>query len=106
MPSGPNSGSPNSESGMADGKWRVPHDDWPVRGELGTALTVTRKRPLLDEAASPRDGGSGLGGLCGLGGGWAPNESGVIPLDFRPLWLEFFGPHTRKGITMSELRNR
>ena len=60
----------------------------------------------LDEAASPRDGGSGLGGLCGLGGGWAPNESGVIPLDFRPLWLEFFGPHTRKGITMSELRNR
>src|SRR5208283_26596 len=28
MPSGPNSESPNSESGMADGGWRVPHDDW------------------------------------------------------------------------------
>src|SRR5208337_1696518 len=28
MPSGPHSGSPNSESGMADGRWRVPHDDW------------------------------------------------------------------------------
>src|SRR5271157_4725439 len=28
MPIGPNSESPNSESGMADGRWRVPHDDW------------------------------------------------------------------------------
>ena len=25
MQSGPNSGLPNSESGMADGRWRVPH---------------------------------------------------------------------------------
>src|SRR5208337_2708705 len=33
-------------------------------------------------------------------------DPGVIPLDFRPLWLEFLGPHARKGITMSELRNR
>ena len=30
----------------------------------------------------------------------------MIPWDFRPLWLEFFGPHSRKGITMSELSNR
>src|SRR5208282_5727959 len=28
MPSGPNSGSPNSASGRAVGRWRVPHDDW------------------------------------------------------------------------------
>src|SRR5271157_715034 len=34
MQHGPNSGSPNSESGMADGRWRVPHDDRPQRGEL------------------------------------------------------------------------
>jgi hypothetical protein len=27
-------------------------------------------------------------------------------LKLQPLWLEFFGPHARKGITMSELRNR
>ena len=60
----------------------------------------------LDEAASPRDGGSELGGLCRLGGGWPSRDSGVIPWDFRPLWLEFFGPHSRKGITMSELSNR
>ena len=60
----------------------------------------------LDEAASPRDGGSGLGGLCGLGGGRPSKDSGVIPWDFRPLWLDFFGPHSRKGITMSELSNR
>ncbi len=37
---------------------------------------------------------------------WPSNESGVIPWDFRPLWLEIFGPHARKGITMSELKNR
>ena len=30
----------------------------------------------------------------------------MIPLDFRPLWLELLGPHTGKGITMSELRKR
>ena len=30
----------------------------------------------------------------------------MIPLDFRPLWLEFFVPYAGKGITMSELRNR
>jgi hypothetical protein len=30
----------------------------------------------------------------------------VIPLNFRPLWLEFLGPHARKGITMSELSDR
>ena len=65
-----------------------------------------RGEQTLDEAASPRDGGSGLGGLCGLGGGWPSRDSGVIPWDFRPLWLEFFGPQPRKGITMSELRNR
>jgi Phage integrase, N-terminal SAM-like domain len=60
----------------------------------------------LDEAASPRDGGSGLGGLCGLGEARRRKDSGVIPWDFRPLWPEFFGPQARKGITMSELRNR
>jgi Phage integrase, N-terminal SAM-like domain len=27
-------------------------------------------------------------------------------MEFQPLWLEFFDPPTRKGITMSELRNR
>ena len=37
---------------------------------------------------------------------WPSNESGVIPWDFRPLWLEIFGPHARKGITMSEVKNR
>jgi hypothetical protein len=30
----------------------------------------------------------------------------VISLDFQPSWLGFVGPHARKGITMSELRNR
>jgi len=30
----------------------------------------------------------------------------VISWGFRPLWLDFFGPHSRKGITMSELSNR
>jgi hypothetical protein len=33
MPSGPNSGSPNSESGMADGRWRVVGEQWPVASE-------------------------------------------------------------------------
>jgi len=33
--SGPNSGLPNTGSGRANGRWRVPHDDWPVRAELG-----------------------------------------------------------------------
>jgi len=46
----------------------------------------------LDEAASPRDGGSGLGGLCGLGAGRPTDDSGVIPWDFRPSWPVFFGP--------------
>jgi hypothetical protein len=27
-------------------------------------------------------------------------------LDFRPFWLESLGPHARKGITISELRDR
>src|ERR1700750_1331873 len=27
-------------------------------------------------------------------------------MEFQLLWLEFFGSHARKGITMSELRNR
>jgi hypothetical protein len=30
----------------------------------------------------------------------------VIPMEFQPLWLESFGSDARKGITMSELRNR
>ena len=30
----------------------------------------------------------------------------MIPLNFRPLWLEFLGPEARKGITMSELSDR
>ena len=44
----------------------------------------------------------------GMGGaGWVGcADWGVIPWDFRPLWLEFFGPHSQKGITMSELSNR
>ena len=44
----------------------------------------------------------------GMGGaGWVGcADWGVIPWDFRPLWLEFFGPQPRKGITMSELSNR
>ena len=29
---------------------------------------ILGEKRRLDEAASPRDGGSGLGGLCGLGG--------------------------------------
>ena len=40
------------------------------------------------------------------GGRLAVEDSGVIPWDFRPLWLEFFGPYSQKGITMSELSNR
>ncbi len=44
--------------------------------------------------------------VCGLGGDRSLKDSGVIPWDFRPLWLEFLGPLARKGITMSELRNR
>ena len=41
------------------------------------------------------------------GAGWVGcADWGVIPWDFRPLWLEFFGPQPRKGITMSELSNR
>ena len=39
-------------------------------------------------------------------GAWSSKDSGVVRLDFRPLWLEFLVPHARKGITMSELRNR
>ncbi len=35
LPSGPNFGSPNSESATADDSGRVPHDDWPVRAERG-----------------------------------------------------------------------
>ena len=50
--------------------------------------------------------GERAGWLRRLGGGWPSRDSGVIPWDFRPLWLEFFGPHSRKGITMSELSNR
>jgi hypothetical protein len=30
----------------------------------------------------------------------------VIAWEFRPMWPEFFGFYTRKGPTMSELRNR
>ncbi len=30
----------------------------------------------------------------------------MIPLNFRPLWLEFLGSEARKGITMSELSDR
>ena len=29
----------------------------------------------------------------------------MIPWDFRPFWLEFFGLYARKSITISELRN-
>ncbi len=44
---------------------------------------MLRNAPL-DEAASPRDGGSELGGLCRLGRDWPPRDSGVIPWYFRP----------------------
>ena len=30
----------------------------------------------------------------------------MVPLNFQPPWLEFLGSEARKGITMSELRNR
>src|SRR5208337_3625114 len=50
--------------------------------------------------------GERAGWLRRMEGIWPSNESGVIPWDFRPLWLEIFGPHARKGITMSELKNR
>jgi Phage integrase, N-terminal SAM-like domain len=51
-------------------------------------------------------GGSGWVGYADWEGASRRKDPGVIPLDFRPLWLEFLGPHARKGITMSELRNR
>ncbi|MGA2704946.1 MAG: hypothetical protein ABSH35_28125, partial [Isosphaeraceae bacterium] len=35
LPSCLNSGAPTPELAMADGSWRVPHDDSPMRGELG-----------------------------------------------------------------------
>ncbi len=40
--------------------------------------------------------------------GKSPTVGGfcLIPLKFQPLWLELPGFHARKGITMSELRNR
>src|SRR5271157_3046185 len=50
--------------------------------------------------------GERAGWLRRMEGIWPSNESGVISWDFRPLWLEIFGPHARKGITMSELKNR
>ncbi len=48
----------------------------------------------------------GIGGSRRPGGGWPSLDSGVIPLDFRPSWLEFLGPDRGKGITMSKLRKR
>ena len=50
--------------------------------------------------------GGAVWAVARLGEGEPLIDSGVIPLDFRPLWPEFFGPQARKGITMSELRNR
>jgi hypothetical protein len=41
-----------------------------------------------------------------IGIGRPSRDSGLIPSDYRPLRLEFLGTHARKGITMSELRNR
>src|SRR5271157_1629785 len=57
MPSGPNSGSPNSESATADGRWRVPHDDWPVRGDssvqfMDTQLDALPTLPVLARGVS------------------------------------------------------
>jgi hypothetical protein len=83
------------------------HEAHPLKhqGIAGRILpTVNLKTALfarLDEAASPRDGASGLGGLCGLRGGRPSQDSGLIPLDFRPLWLEFLGSRARTGITKS-----
>src|SRR5271157_5802388 len=55
MPSGPNSGSPNSASGRAVGRRRVPHDDW----TLG-ANHVSR----APESGWPTTPMTNLGGLC------------------------------------------
>src|SRR5208283_5052270 len=51
---------------------------------INSNVACFRKSCHLDEAASPRDGGSELGGLCRLGGDWPPRDSGVIPWYFRP----------------------
>ena len=73
---------------------------------MGHPLSVTRETqvaptspwPLLDEAASPRDGGSGLGGLCGLG---------CDTLGFPAVVAGILWPPTTKGYhVMSELSNR
>src|SRR5271157_5087356 len=53
MQHGPNSGSPNSESGMADGRWRVPHDDWPVRGERWVAAMKVKAATVLAHHLGP-----------------------------------------------------
>jgi Phage integrase, N-terminal SAM-like domain len=53
-----------------------------------------------------RGTGERCGESCTLGGSQLLEDSALIPLSFRPLWLEFLGSHARKGITMSELRNR
>jgi integrase-like protein len=50
--------------------------------------------------------GERAGRVVRTGGGPTSKDSGVIPWEFRPLWLDFFGLHSRKGITMSELSNR
>ena len=42
---------------------------------------------------------------CAVRGRRFSEDSGPIPLDFRPLWPEFLGTHARRGVTMSELRN-
>src|SRR5271157_2041188 len=60
MQSGPNSGSPNSESGMADGRWRVASGEWRVNTDrpvsdagLGRPVRVKAPRRADDFAFEP-----------------------------------------------------
>ena len=70
------------------------------------SLTLFEKTPIWTKRLRRGMGGAVWVGCADWEGARPSRDSGVIPWDFRPLWLEFFGPHSRKGITMSELRNR
>jgi hypothetical protein len=70
-----------------------PTSEHRLAGWLETDFLCDRMGRRLDEAASPRDGGIGLGGLSVLREGPSSEGSGLIPLDYQPLWLEFLGSH-------------
>src|SRR5271157_2002143 len=96
MPSGPNSGSPNSESAMADGRWRVVGEQWPVASECEERDLTPHAPRLIEIGCQP--------GFPGARDGAAPSASGNLRLGHA--WRRASIPFQRAANTSSPRSDR